>query len=52
MFNKNVFDILSVDNSTYTYKSVNRLDVYGTTSDFQNKLGRVDMLVWYLQLMQ
>ena len=44
MFNENVFDISSVGRSTYTYKSVNRVNVYGkdVTLDFQNKLGRVD----------
>ena len=45
--NQNVFEIPCVGRSTYTYKSVNRVSVYGrgVTVDFQNKLGRVDMLV-------
>ena len=47
MFNQNLLDISSVGRSTYTNESVNRVNVYGgeVTLDFQNKLGRVDMLV-------
>ena len=46
MLSQNVLDISSVGGSTYTYKSVNRVNVYGgdETLDFQNKPGQVDML--------
>ena len=47
MLNQNVLDISSVGiRSTYTYKSVNRVNVYGRdeTLDFQNEPGQVDML--------
>ena len=40
MFNQNVFEISSVGRSTYTYKSVNRVNVYGrdVSLDFQTNL--------------
>ena len=40
MFNQNVFEIASVGRSTYTYKSVNCVNVYGrdVTSDLQTNL--------------
>ena len=40
MFNQNVFEISSVGRSTYTYKSVNCVNVYGrdVTLDFQTNL--------------
>ena len=40
MLNQNVFEISSVSRSTYTYKSVNRVNVYGrdVTLDFQTNL--------------
>ena len=40
MFNQNVFEILSVGRSTYTYKSVNRVNVNGrdVTLNFQTNL--------------
>ena len=43
MFNQNVFDISSVHKSTYTHKSVNRLNVYGRDVTDQNKPGGVDI---------
>ena len=40
MYNHNVFEISSVGRSTYTYKSVSRVNVYGrdVTLDFQTNL--------------
>ena len=40
MFNQNVFEISSVGRSTYTYKNVNRVNVYSkdVTLDFQTNL--------------
>ena len=40
MFNQNVFEISSAGRSTYTYKRVNRVNVYGrdVTLDFQTNL--------------
>ena len=40
MFNQNVFEISSVGRSTYIYKSVNCVNVYGrdVTLDFQTNL--------------
>ena len=40
MFNENGFEISSVGRSTYTYKSVNPVNVYGrdVTLDFQTNL--------------
>ena len=45
-FNQNVLDTSSVGRSTYTYKSVNHVNLYGRdeTLDFQNKPGQVDIL--------
>ena len=39
MFNENVFDISSVGGTTYTYKRVNHVNVYGRDEnlDFQNQ---------------
>ena len=45
MFNQNIFEISSVGRSTYTYKSVNCVNVYGRDVNFKssNKLGRVNI---------
>ena len=53
MFNQNVFDISSEDRSIYTYKSVNRVKVYGrhVTLDFHNKPGPVDASKAYVHLL-